>query len=217
MKMNHYGHAWSNTVESNKVLRMPTRERFMYFHNPRNWELAEFKDGKKTFHLLIPKLNQLILEAGVNGVRAFGKQIDYNLAITELQQEGCVVLDPSRIDYMVSYDVLGGKHFTDRFTIIEEIAGNVILSYDYEGFNDFRRQLVASGIIDIPHEHFVKLMLKRNSSMMNRLSSKLHNPAAKARYDKAELFSKHVKQASDLIKKQGIKAYEQRRQNAKDD
>lgn len=216
MKMNKYGHAWSNTIETNKRLRLEIKERFMYFHNPRNWELAEFKDGKKTYHLLLPVLNQMILEAGVNGVRSFGKSIDYNLAITNLQQDGCTVLDPSKIDYMVAYDVIGGKHYTDKFTIVEEIAGNVILSYNHEAFNDFRRKLIVDGIIDLPHDHFVRLILRRNNSLLNRLSGQLHNPSSKARYEKAELYSKQVKQASDLIKKQGVKAYEQRRQNTKD-
>lgn len=216
MKMNKYGHAWSNTIETSKRLRLETKQRFIYFHNPRNWEIAEFKDGKKSYHLLLPSLNQLVLEAGINNVRAYGKNIDSSYAITTLQQQGCTVLDPSKIDYMVSYEVIGGKHYTDKFTIIEEIAGSVILSYDHESFNEFRRDLVLKGIIKPPHDHFVRLILRRNSTLLNRLSSKLHNPSAKARYDKAESFEKQVKQASELIKKQGVKAYEQRRQSKKD-
>lgn len=208
MKMNKYAHAWSNTIETNKRLRLEPKQRFMYFHNPRNWELAEFKDGRKSYHLLLPVLNQMILEAGVNGVRQFGKSIDYNLALTNLQQDGCTILDPAKIDYMVSYDVIGGKHYADKFTILEEIAGNVLLSYDHEGFNDFRRDLIVKGIIDLPHEHFIRLILRRNNSLLNRLSGQLHNPSSKARYEKAELYSKQVKQASESIKKHGIKAYE---------
>ena len=216
MKMNKYGHAWSNTIETKKRLRLETKQRFMYFHNPKNWGLGEFKDGKKSYHLLLPSLNQMILESGINNVRSYGKNIDSSHAVAVLQQQGCTVLDPSKIDYMVSYDVIGGKHYTDKFTIIEEIAGTVIRSYDHDSFNKFRRELVLKGVIELPHEHFIRLILRRNNSLLNRLSSQLHNPSVKARYEKAESFGNQVKQASQLIKKQGVKAYEQRRQSKKD-
>ena len=58
-------------------------------------------------------------------------------------------------------------------------------------------------------------MLHQNQNKINRLSSQLHNPASKARYEKAIEFEKQVKQARERLKKYGVKAYEQRRQNEK--
>lgn len=215
MKMNQYGHAWSKSVHETKKLNLPTEQRFIFFHNPRNWELAEFKDGRRTIQLLLPSLNSLILEAGVNGVRSNGSGVDYSLAIANLQSSGCVVLLPEQHDYMVCYPVHGGKHYTTKFTIIEDIAGTIIKSFDTEGFNDFRRMLVVNGHIQPPHKHFIRLMLSKIESTITRCSGDLHNPASKARYEKALLYEKQVKQAKEQIIKHGKKAYEFRKQNEK--
>ena len=105
MKINHIGHAWSKTVQETKRLRLQPKQRFIFFHNPKNWEIAEFKDGKKSIFLLLPSLNSLILEAGINGVRAQGKSIDYSIAVANLQSSGCTVLLPENHDYLVRYPV----------------------------------------------------------------------------------------------------------------
>ena len=216
MKLNQYAHAWSDAVQQQKRLNLPKNQRFIFFHNPRNWDIAKFKDGKKEVCLLLPSFNSLILEAGVNNVRANGNRIDYSYALAELTQQGCTILQPEKFDYMVKYPVHGGFHYCTKFLQVEEVAGTVITTFDDDAFNIFRRDLMAKGLIAVPHEHFIRLMLHQNKTKMNRLSSQLHNPASKARYEELEIYEKQVKQARDLIKKQGVKAYEQRRYNEKD-
>ena len=216
MKLNQYAHAWSDAVVQHKKLNLPRNQRFIFFHNPKNWEIAHFKNGRKETSLLLPSFNSLILEAGVNNVRANGNHIDYSYALAELQQQGCTVLLPEKFDYMVKYPVHNGYHYCTKFLQVEEVAGTVITTFDQSAFNEFKRNLMLQGVIELPHEHFTRLILHRNKNKINRLSNQLHNPSSKARYEEAIEFEKQVKQARDQIKKHGVKAYEQRRQNEKD-
>ena len=117
---------------------------------------------------------------------------------------------------MVKYPVHGGYHYCTKFLQVEEVAGTVITTFDQSAFNEFKRNLMLQGVIELPHEHFTRLILHRNKNKINRLSNQLHNPSSKARYEEAIEFEKQVKQARDQIKKHGVKAYEQRRQNEKD-
>lgn len=215
MKMNQYAHAWSQSIQESKRLNLPKNQRFVFFHNPRNWEIANFKSGKKDTFLLLPKFNSLILEAGVNNVRANGSQIDYSYAVAELQKQGCTVIRPEDFDYMVKYPVHGGYHYCTKFLKVEEVAGTIITEFDHDSFNEFKRTLILNGVIQIPHEHFVRLLLHQNKTKINRLANQLHNPSSKARYEEALEFEKQVKQAKEELKKNGIKAYEQRRQSTK--
>tara|TARA_R100001163_G_C5051876_1_gene188624 strand:- start:118 stop:792 length:675 start_codon:yes stop_codon:yes gene_type:complete len=215
MKMNQYAHAWSQSVQQSKRLNLPRNQRFIFFHNPRNWEVSTMTIGKKQLSLFIPKLNNLILEAGINNVRSVGSQIDYSYALAELQKQGCTVLLPEQHDYMVKYPVHGGFHYCTKFLEVEEVAGTVITTFNKEAFDQFKIELIQKGVIEIPHDHFIRLMLHQNQNKINRLSGQLHNPASKARYEKAIEFEKQVKQARERLKKYGVKAYEQRRQNEK--
>lgn len=210
MKFKKYAHAWSEQVESTQRLNLAKKPRFILFHNPKNWELVTIKQSgkKKDKVYFLPKLNQLILSSGVNNVRQNGKTPDARIAIANLNADGCTVLAPEKHDYLVSYKVIGGKRYDTKFNEYEQIGSTIIQNFNHEAFNQFRKQLVLDGHIDLPHQHFIKLMILRNKPLINKYAKQQHEITGKMKYEEAIEFENSLKEVSKQVKEQGLKAYE---------
>lgn len=210
MKLNNLAHAWSDKVQEQKRMNLPTKTRFIFFHNPKNWELVTIpQSGKKKDRvLLLPQLSQLILQAGINGVRSNGRGVDPTMAIANLQSQGCTVLPPERHDYLVVFPVVGGKRFDSKFMEYEQIGTTVIKTFNHEKYNEFRIDLMKKGHIEPPHEHFVKLMIHANKPKINKYAKLLHEPSGKQKYDEALKYENDLKEASKQVKEKGVLAYE---------
>jgi len=209
MKFNGFAHAWSDQVKQQTRLNLPREPRFILFHNPKNWTLEKIKTTgkKKDSYLLLPKLNQLILQNGVNMVRQAGRSSDPTLAIANLQREGMTILHPEKHEYLVSYPVVGGVRFESKFVEYEKIGGTLIKHFHQDQYNEWRRELILNGDISTPHQHFIKLMIIENKVLINKYSKLQHDPSGKTKYEKALFIEGKLKELSKQVKEKGIEAY----------
>ena len=207
MKLNNISHPWSSVQAEKQRLKVKKNSSFVYMHNPKNWELQHIQKGKKTLPVLLPKLSTLRFTAGVNLVRANGKAVNTGVAIANAQDMGFTIIDPNRFDYIRVYPCLNGKRYEDAFTEFEQLGGSLIQSFNHDKYREFRVQLMREGVLNLPHEHFIKLMIQENAKILNKYAQLQHNPNHEALYQKALQKDKDLKQALEDLKKEGVEVY----------
>ena len=179
----------------------------MYMHHPKNWTLHVIKEDKKSKPMFLPEFSVLRLTAGVNLVRRNGNRINSSVAVANLQDEGFTVIDPNKHDYLRVYPCMNGNRYEDAFTKFEQVGGTLIRTYDHDGLIEFKRNLMRTGVIAPPHEHFIKLMILDNQRLIDKYAQLTHNPNHEALYKKAVQKDKDLKQAKQALKKNGVDAY----------
>lgn len=213
MKFNNLAHPWSSVQTSQQKLPLKSNSSFIYAHNPKNWELVEIEIEKKSKMVLLPELSVLRLTAGVNLVRMNGKSINSNVAIANLESNGFTVINPNKYDYIRVYPCKNGNRYEDAFTTFENLGGSIITEYDKKGFNEFRCNLMREGVIGLPHEHFIKIMINQNQKLIDKYAQLQHNPNHEALYKKSIQKDKDLKQVKQLLKKHGVAVYEANERN----
>jgi len=203
MKLNNLSHPWASVQATQQRLKIKSNSSFLYMHNPKNWELKHIKQGKKNKPVLLPQFSVLRFTAGVNLV----KNGSSTLAVANAQEQGFTVIDPNKHDYIRVYPCFNGKRYEDAFTEYEQLGGSLIRSYNHEGFNKFRAELMLKGEISLPHEHFIKLMIQANQKLIDKYSQLQHNPNHEAQYKKAVQKDKDLKQAKADLKEEGAAVY----------
>ena len=213
MKLSSLSHPWAEVQSAQTRLKMRPNSRFLFMHNPKNWELHVTGKGKTQKGILLPSFSVLRLTAGVNLVRANGKKPNPSIAIANMQEKGFTILDPEKHDYLRVYPCTKGQRYEDKFTHFEQVGTSIIRSYDHESYNEFRRMLMLEGHIDLPHEHFITVMILDNQKLIDKYAQLQHNPNHEALYKRAVEKDKFLKQAKQAIKKHGREAYERREES----
>tara|TARA_R100000406_G_C3105276_1_gene123014 strand:+ start:357 stop:998 length:642 start_codon:yes stop_codon:yes gene_type:complete len=212
MKFTDISYPWSEQKNNTKKLRLKANRPFIFMHHPKNWELIYTKDDsdkskKKTKPLLVPNFSTLRLEPGVNNVRSTGGGIQIHVAIAKAEERGFTVIKPEHHDYLKVYPALNGKYYADKFTEFEQYGNSLISNFDFDSYNDFRKNLVRDGHIALPHLHFIRVLLNANRKLINKYSQLTHNPNHKAMYNKALQKDKDLKEAIKKIKDEGVDYY----------
>ena len=193
-------------------MRLPIKSNVLFYlmHHPKNWDLIEVmrKNAKKPRFYWLPNLNRLICEAGVNNVRGTKSRPDTTYARAEFVEKGYTILDPAQHDYLRIYPAHMGKFHALKWQNYEMLGGELIKTTDRNGYADFKRQLVANGIIDLPHPEILKRIIIKQSELINMHASKPHIPAAVAAKEAAVIKLEHMQAAADAITKNGVSAYE---------
>ena len=205
---------WSNQVKSRETLPVAANSPYYFLHNVKNWEMYEFQlepDGKRkkadVLPLLLPSFSTLRITGGVNGVRD-GKNPDPSIAIAKMQNEGIQVFNPREFDYLRMFPARGGSYHTDKWTSVQVIGNEAIFEFDHKGFAEFRRDLILSLKIKLPHKHFIQLMKIGKQRSIDRIAQDQHIP------ERAIQLRKRQKEIQDLIsfetrlQKLGVQAYE---------
>jgi hypothetical protein len=212
MNLNTLAHPWKANQVSSNVNPLRPNAHFIYMHHPKNWSVAYFDKtiGKKSVKtaLLLPELNPMYCQGGVNLIRTSGGQIDTMLSYAKMREEGFTILEPHKHDYLKVYPCKGGTHTADRWTNYEFIGKSVLSEHDSEGYNEWRRQLILSGAISLPHKHFVRLMLVDMGRQYDKHSKAQHLPQAKEKMKTAQQLIDDVKEFLNLLSKQGKQVYE---------
>ena len=100
---------------------------------------------------------------------------------SKLTKQGYAIIDPREHDYIRIYPARGGNFHTSRFVKMESLAGRLIQSFQHAEFLAFRLGLVASGRINLPHDHVIKLMLLDQQEKINRMERDQLKPDIKAK------------------------------------
>lgn len=211
MKLNSLSQPWQIKKESNSRLNLRSNSRFIWMHHPKNWELVTFiEEGEKKQrmkHLLLPVFTSLVATDGVNEVRNNGKRADDSVAQARFRNEGLTILDPLRFDYLVTYPAATGTYYTDRFEILEQVGNVIVKDYDYEGFNQFRLDLMRNKVFELPHSHFIRLLIIDNKRSIDKYIKDQHIPENAVRLTKHQSIDKNLKSAIRNIEKRGYAVY----------
>jgi hypothetical protein len=180
MQMTNYDTIAQPWAETPNRVKLPTLANapWFYAHHPLQWDVVEFKKiehvtkNKKitqvetTTFLLLPKVDKIPMVPGVNNVRDGG---DLTLMRGQMHKEGWVILEPQDHNYINVYPCRNGKYFAPRFTKMETLANQLIQTFDHEEFNAWRKTLIASHKIALPHEHVCRLMQIELEQKINNL------------------------------------------------
>lgn len=211
MDYTKFSQPWEEKTQVQTRIPKKANSRFLFAHNPENWELKVFDtyttttDGKKKkqqIPLLLPVLSSVSETPGVNGTRAVGNRIDSSIMRTNLQDKGWTLLDPVKHDYMRVYPAHKGNYHTSKWIRLEKVGRRVIEHFDQDGFDQWRLSLMREGALNPPHPQIASLRLISMNRAMSRLERDQHIPevANRLKSKKAELdlTKKAIKRVEDL-------------------
>jgi len=155
-------------------------------HHPEGWEPVETTAGTWEW---LPVLKRLLLKPGVNGVRGGGGQIDDSFARVGFADRGWTILD-RQLGYVTRYPCRRGYSYYLTWDVPSKVGRRLIVRHDSEGYNEFRRELVTSGAVEMPVSEILEGILETYSNQINRNSKDIHIPTVKAK----------IESTKDLIK-----------------
>ncbi len=197
---------WAASPSQQKVLPARPNNKFFYRHHVKNWELigfehtekAEGKRAKKTTKWLwLPNLHTFYEAAGVNACRSTeGRGVDSSLARTRMGDQGWALILPKDYDYLRCYPCRGGNYWADRFTKLENLGGQLVQTFNHDEYNEFRRQLMLDGALDLPHKSFLRLLQIQVQRRIDRHTRSQHIPEIAV---KLKSLQEHAKNMSDSM------------------
>jgi len=215
MDYTEYAQPWA--TEQKRTVRLPTRpnNRFFYKQHPRNWELWHFEiegtGAKKTRGLKpiwLPMLQSHHETAGVNGTRGLKGNIDSSVSRTRLSDDGWHILRPEQHDYLRKYPCRNGHYWSDKFTTLENLGGELVTTFDFDAFAAWRLELMKNGVLPLPHQTFLKRSINLVSRRINRISRDQHIPEIAAKLKALQDLQQDMNTALLDVKKKGVKHYE---------
>jgi len=161
------------------VLRMDPRANFVLLHHPHRLDVVFIDDEP----VVVPMLRRFHFEPGVSGVEQIRGRSDGNpsRAIATLVDKGWTQLDPgmtvtawekSEEGYVRVYDGHRGPVHLDVWTRPYVLGAQVLMDFDSDGWNEFRRDLFAKKVLSPPDKivlralatHIRRAMIKRRTT-----------------------------------------------------
>lgn len=156
---------------------------FYLMHYPTAWEAVEVSPGEYEW---LPKLKPLLLQPGVNGVRALrGGGTDDSAARMNFMDRGWKILSRD-LGYVVRYPARRGHSHYARWDIPHVMGNRVIVRRDDEEYNEFRRDLVLNGVLEAPEPEALELILEDMGTRINRNAQQIHLPTVAAKVEKTK-------------------------------
>ncbi len=162
--------------------KLPVRANAPFYltHHPACWELVE--EGKKLYWL--PVLSKLHEIPGVQGVQGMiGGGADSTHAHARAMKNGKTIL-PWDLGYLARYPAKGGYYYCIRWAIPKKLGRVIRTKLDQKGWNDFRRDLIARGIIAPMDEDLIPIFVDEQTRSLENLYKQQHIPEVKEQMDK---------------------------------
>ena len=212
MNYNTIAQPWNQPSQPNVVLPTPPNQSFFMKHNPRLWdfEAIETTSGKKktTKWMWLPKIDTEYERAGVDGIRISGRTVDSSLRKAQLTRDGWNILEPSTHDYLRVYPCRGGKFYENKWTTLENIAGQMISTFDRVEFNHWRVTLMADGVLKLPHPNILRRIVIGQRRSIDRYVRQQHIPELAAKLKSIQKLVDDMNAAIEAITNEGVKVYE---------
>jgi hypothetical protein len=211
MSINITGQPWQNHSPQSNSLPVKGNHPFWYAVHPSNWVITYVGTGKQKRPVWIPAIRSLKLMAGTNGIRSINGQLDTSLFRANLMEKGWTILDPTKYDYMRVYPCqYGGSLHLDKNVKLDVLAGHLIRDTTevYMAHCQMGINLILSGDIQPPHEHFLKLIIQAKKKVIPRHVQNQHIPELAAKYKALKDEVAEMEKALSLYQKQGIRVYE---------
>jgi len=205
---------WQQQSAPTVTLPVRPNETFFYKHNPRNWDFVRFElepKGKSKEPQVVwrwlPTVDMERERAGVNGIRSNGRHADSTNRQAALTRDGWTILLPQNHDYMRVYPCRGGKYYDSKFNQLENIAGQMVTTFNRDEFNLWRLELLLNGTIKMPHPNILRRYVIAKRRGFERYIRQQHIPELAARLEsmrqEADLMQKEI----DAIIAKGLEAY----------
>jgi len=212
-----FAQPWEQKTEVQTRIPKKANSRFFFAHNPENWELKmiegysmteEGKRKKQKTPMLLPVLSSIHEVPGVNGTRAVGSRIDSSIMRTNLLDQGWTIIDPIKHDYIRVYPAHKGNYHTSKWIRLEKVGRRVIEHFDSDSFDEWRIEIMKSGVLNPPHPQIAALRLISMNRAMSRLERDQHIPEIANRLKTKQTELKNTKAAIARVEKLGGLAYE---------
>lgn len=212
-----FAQPWEQKTEVQTRIPKKANSRFFFAHNPENWELKmiegysmteEGKRKKQKTPMLLPVLSSIHEVPGVNGTRAVGSRIDSSIMRTNLLDQGWTIIDPIKHDYIRVYPAHKGNYHTSKWIRLEKVGRRVIEHFDADSFDEWRIEIMKSGVLNPPHPQIAALRLISMNRAMSRLERDQHIPEIANRLKTKQIELKNTKAAIARVEKLGGLAYE---------
>jgi hypothetical protein len=204
------GQPWQAASHNTSLLPTVGNQPFWYAHHPSSWKLLQIGTGKKKKNVWIPQLTAIQLRAGVNGVRGQAPHLDTSLMRAQLANDGWTILDPAHHDYLRIYPCQGGGHLhLDKNIKLEVLAGHLIKDKSSVSgeLEQWSLELVVSGQLRAPHEHFLRLLIQRQKKIIPRHLQNQHIPEVMEKLKAEKAILADMELALKQYKKDGLAVY----------
>jgi len=215
MDYSNIAQPWAAPTGNMPVLPVAPNNSLFFKHSPKNWTFeqitvtAKKKTDPTTRFIWLPEVQTEYERPGVNGIRAYGRNVDSANRQADLQRDGWTIIRPNQVDYMRVYPCNGGQYYTTRFVKLESIAGDVITTYDREGFARFRLQMLLDMVIKMPHYAMLEKIRLRRARHIDRYVRQQHIPQLAAKMVKVQDEVEEMRKAIEAIKTDARGYYEQ--------
>lgn len=217
MDYSNYAQPWQEKREQETRIPIKANTRFFFAHFAENWELHVFtkstRDGesKKSkrveLPMLLPLLSSIPEQAGVNGCRVIGGRLDSSIMKAQMIESGWQILEPTRIDYLRTYPATRGTYYTSKWTKLERVGSRMLTTFQHDEYNNWRRELMLSQTISLPHPQIVRLLLIDQNREITKLEQSQHIPEIATRLKMSQKKYADINKAIDRLEKLGPDCY----------
>ena len=189
--------SWTGAKKNDDMPRITeySNEPFYLMHNPLQWELIATDDGFEW----LPCFSQLNEGAGVNGVVQTRNGVDSSHARVKFMEKGFQILD-REFGYITRYPTKhGGWYYSLIWDVPKIIANQTFWNHDSSGYNQFRKNLVLTGVIERPEPEVIELKIRQIDRRIDRRLKNQHIPEIKKEIDKLYELKKQMKDAFDSL------------------
>lgn len=211
MKLDEMSYPWHEAKKAEKRLNAKATQPYIYGHHPKNWELIYVPTDdkrKKKKPILVPVFSVLRVESGINNVKNNGGRTEVSYALANARDSGFTMLDPSQHDYIRVYPAMGGNLYSDKFTTYEQYGTSLLSTFNHDLYNKFRIELIRNRHINLPHQHFLRILQNDNRKKIEKYSQSQHNPRHASLYEEAIQYEKDLLAAIAAINEHGLEYYE---------
>jgi hypothetical protein len=216
MKYEDIAQPWQQQQQASVVIPTRSNNRFFYKHHPKNWVLYYFETqvmtgkAKKTIKkpVWLPDLQAHHETPGVNGSRGYKNNPDSGMTRTRLLDKGISVLHPNQHDYLRSYPARGGQYWSTKFANLENLGGELIITFDDEAFAHWRLELMQKGALRVPHKQFLQRKQAEIQRRIERHTRSQHIPEIAAKLQGLKDLLTDMQSATNDVTTNGVNHYE---------
>lgn len=168
---------------------------FYLMHHPFQWELVATDKGFEW----LPTFSRLNEEAGVNGVVQTRTGVDSSHSRVKFMERGYHILE-REFGYITRYQTKhGGWYYCLIWDIPKIIANQTFWNHDVDGYNEFRQQLIQTGVIEKPEMEIIELKIREVDRRIDRRLKNQHIPEIKKEIDDLYTVKKSMRDAYDKL------------------
>lgn len=184
---------WTGNKQKTDVARVNIipNDPFFLMHNPFQWELVEMNGIWEW----LPDFSILNETAGVNGIQQTPNGVDSTVTRMKFMERGNQIID-REFGYIARYPTkYGGFYYCLRWDIPKTIGTKTFWNHDRDGFNEWRKDLIETGVIRRPEIEIIESKINDVERKIDRRLKNQHIPEIKKEIDGLYELKRNMKNA----------------------